>query len=1627
VAANPSAITNVVATVNNSAATPNVTITWNAPSSTGGTPVTYSVKDYEGNSVTCTSLTGTTCVVDITSSSLQYYLDTNGDFNGYGDVFDGSFTVTATNGSGLTSSGTSNNVLVASPEAGAPAVTVSSTEVTWTDPSDIQLYGDTAAFILQYETCTSSTASSCSPSGSPVTVSGNTLSWVYASNGFTPPVGAYFGFSVKADDQVGPSAAGVGVISSVLTGSGPSAPTISAETASNSTISVAWTPNASNGGSVLTGYSVQLLCSSSTTVTANCAGYNAVTVPATTTSYTFSSLAPDYYVVKVTPINAVGNGTSVSSTYEEVGINPLGAPAGSSAYSSPAFSYTPTTLTVSWTAVAAGYSVNTITVIDGTKSTTVCTVPASALSCTVPIANVAANDGLYFVSTDAAGVISENGGAATVTVPPVGTSLSLYSNANGIYMTWGAVSNALAYNLLGVGSDGSRITKSFPAGTTSATFNYGTGGLTVGVTYAWQIDTANAFGASVYSSANSSYSTATVPTTPTPLSCVTTSTTLTCSWTLSSASPAVTSYLATLTWPNGQTTVVTAAAGTSTTTFTGLTPLTSYSLTVVAVAPLGNSATSTALTATTIGTPSAPTGLTAVTDPGSSGYEADLSWTAPTNLGGTSASLSYSVYEYVVGGSLVPTLVGSSIASTATTFTVSSLSSSESYVFAVAEVNAVGLGTPATVLYTSPTTPSAPTGVTAVEQADGGYTLTWTAPANTDGAIISEYDVYYTVTSPSGSVIHSNVYAGVSTYDSSPATPAPTTVVDHNFNLVSGDTVSFSVVAYDTWNNVSLLSSSSATSTYLTTPNAPSSPYQTSQGTPFSATTSPSGIGVSWYNLSNSGASGYDPTITSYTVELVGGPSIISKTIPASDTTDTFDTYVFPASVLTNGVTYAAELFSTNALKSSATTTSTFSLPTPGSPIHLTVAVEDALQTAVPSDIVVSWTASSSYAPVTYSVVGFQNGLPAYTTTTSATQVTLPYASTFTSFSVTATSIGGSSTATTLSSGSFLADPGLPAVPSLANLRNYPNEIKLYWYTVAPPADPVTGYAVTFTPAAGGAAIACSYFNVASPVTNNSECDVVGLTPNTAYNYSIVALSALGSSPALTGIVVSSPDNAAAPTVTSVVPTLSVTGDLQVAVSWTAPTYTGGVPITGYYVGVFVGGSYYFCYTAPTSTATSCTVDTGTGNTGSVSAYVVAVTEVGSGDSSSLFTPTAQPYTTAAGAPTTPLSVTANYGTLSSSAVGSLTVTWVEPPSTQLPVTGFTIVPYDVVTGLTLTPVTVGASATSATITGLPTGTEIDLQVYADNMYLGVVTPSASYGAADWLGWTAPEAAPNITSVALPSAGTEVVSWAAPVPFKAGDAGSSVTGYVVSATNTTTGAVVSQTLAANVLTYTFTGLPTGSTYTVSVAATNSLGTGPSSQVTGSKASLAVPGAPKITSVTPTSSSLAISWSAPTTTGGSAITGYLVSVTSGNVTVTCGTVAATATTCTIPGLSAGTAYSVSVSAENANGPGVAATSTGTTSAQVVLPTKPANVTVAFAAGSTALTAAAKNALTALGLKLAAGAQLTLTGYAKGDTFLAKSRATTVALFLEAAVSNIKFVLHEVTTSSANAVTVVTVIA
>ena len=75
-----------------------------------------------------------------------------------------------------------------------------------------------------------------------------------------------------------------------------------------------------------------------------------------------------------------------------------------------------------------------------------------------------------------------------------------------------------------------------------------------------------------------------------------------------------------------------------------------------------------------------------------------------------------------------------------------------------------------------------------------------------------------------------------------------------------------------------------------------------------------------------------------------------------------------------------------------------------------------------------------------------------------------------------------------------------------------------------------------------------------------------------------------------------------------------------------------------------------------------------------------------------------------------------------------------------------------------------------------------------------------------------------------------------------------------------------------------------------------------------------PQPPSNVTATPGDTNATISWSAPTNTGGSPITGYSATASPGGKSCT----TTTATSCTISGLTNGTTYSVSVTASNAVG-------------------------------------------------------------------------------------------------------------
>ena len=187
---------------------------------------------------------------------------------------------------------------------------------------------------------------------------------------------------------------------------------------------------------------------------------------------------------------------------------------------------------------------------------------------------------------------------------------------------------------------------------------------------------------------------------------------------------------------------------------------------------------------------------------------------------------------------------------------------------------------------------------------------------------------------------------------------------------------------------------------------------------------------------------------------------------------------------------------------------------------------------------------------------------------------------------------------------------------------------------------------------------------------------------------------------------------------------------------------------------------------------------------------------------------TAVPYTYAT-APAVPAAPSATAG------ISGATLTFTAPADNGSPITGYTITPYRA--GVAQTPVTVDASTTTRTLTGLTTGSAYTFTVAATNAY---GTSAASPASAAVVPYALP-AAPGITAVSA-GTGQATLSWTAPAAN-----GSAITAYLVTPFIGTVAQPV-VTVPAPATTQTLTGLTAGTAYTFTVAAQNAAGTGPPS-------------------------------------------------------------------------------------------------------------------------------------------------------------------------------------------------------
>ena len=402
-----------------------------------------------------------------------------------------------------------------------------------------------------------------------------------------------------------------------------------------------------------------------------------------------------------------------------------------------------------------------------------------------------------------------------------------------------------------------------------------------------------------------------------------------------------------------------------------------------------------------------------------------------------------------------------------------------------------------------------------------------------------------------------------------------------------------------------------------------------------------------------------------------------------------------------------------------------------------------------------------------------------------------------------------------------------------------------------------------------------------------------GLTNGSSYTFTVAAINGVGTGTA------SGQSNAVIPATTPGAPTITATvpANQSVAITWNAPGNNGGSAVTGYVVTPYIGGTAQatqtFASTATTETATGLT--NGTAYTFTVAAINIAGTGTASAQSAS-----ATPATTA-GAPT--------IGTATIAGVGSATVTWTAPASNGgSAITGYVVTPY--IAGVAQAIQNFSSTATTETLLGLSNNTSYTFAVAAVN---GMGTGSNSAQSNSVTTPTTP-GAPTIGTGTSGNASVSL-SWTAP----ASNGGNAITGYVVTPYIAGT-AQATQTFNTTATTDNVTGLTNGTAYTFKVAAINGVGTGTQWAASAAVTPATTPGAPTGVSGTSGNASVSLSWTAPTVTGGSAITGYVVTPYITGTAQTAQTFNTTATTDTVTGLTNGTAYTFKVAAINGVGTG-----------------------------------------------------------------------------------------------------------
>jgi fibronectin type 3 domain-containing protein len=321
---------------------------------------------------------------------------------------------------------------------------------------------------------------------------------------------------------------------------------------------------------------------------------------------------------------------------------------------------------------------------------------------------------------------------------------------------------------------------------------------------------------------------------------------------------------------------------------TGLANGTTYHYSVTALNSKGESLHSLDASARTSAVPSVPTGYSVI----AGDSLASLSWSAPTDNGGSSIS-SYNVYRSLTLGGYV--LIGNTAS---LSYSDPGLSNGQRYYYSVAAVNSVGEGVRTTQIPVVPaTSPTEPTQLAAVPGVKG-ISLSWTVPSSDGGSPILGYHILRG-NAPGAESQYRDIYTN--SFVDSP--------------LDDGETHYYKVVAYNAVSDGPVSNEASATSFSL--PSVPAF---------LQATGSDRSVSLGWSGpVTNGGTS-----VQYYTVYRGDSPGSMSVLTSISRLT-----YDDPG--LTNGHLYYYAVSATNAVGEGPSTVPITAMPsrTPSMPVDL--------------------------------------------------------------------------------------------------------------------------------------------------------------------------------------------------------------------------------------------------------------------------------------------------------------------------------------------------------------------------------------------------------------------------------------------------------------------------------------------------------------------------------------------------------------------------------------------------------------------------------------------------------------------------------------------------------------------